>query len=156
MKILSLISCAAVLGCGIAAMLMWGFTPPAWLAGLEAAMFYGAALLYGYTAWQPSLPAWLWLRPVRGTMLVIAGIVAMYVPPQLILSPYLIGLGVRLVWRSACDLAEKDDSETGVPPAHADRLLIPLRFDGAPQSLPNPLPQGCNRPLHAVGGIRKA
>jgi hypothetical protein len=137
MKIRPLISCGAVLGCGLAFMLTWGLTPPAWLAVLEAALLSGAALLYGYTAWQPSLPAWLWLRPVRGTALVIAGIVAMYVPPQLILSAYLIGVGVRLVWRSACDQAKEGDADAGVVAVHIDRLPVPFRSEGAPQTLQN-------------------
>ena len=127
MKTFPLISCAAVLACGVAAMLMWGIFPPAWLTCLEAALLSGAALLYGYTAWLPTLPHWLWLRPIRGTVLVIFGIGAMYVPPQLLLSAYLIGVGIRLVWRSACDLAEKDATDPRVTHADADRLPVPSR-----------------------------
>jgi hypothetical protein len=134
MKALHLVLCAVVVASGIAAMLMRGFTPPAWLAGLEAALLSGAALLYGYTAWLPTLPQWLRLRPIRGTVLCILGIGAMYVPPQLILSAFLIGAGVRLVWQSACELAEKDDADPVVIHADADRLPAPSRPLGAPQA----------------------
>jgi hypothetical protein len=133
MRTFHLISCAAALGCGIAAMLAWGVTPPAWLAGLEAALLAGAALLYGFTAYLPALPRWLWLRPIRGTVLVILGMGAMYVPPQLLLSAYLIGLGVRLVWQSACELALADAAPTGVVThVDADRLPVLDRRAGAP------------------------
>lgn len=134
MKTLPLIACAAALAGGIAIMLRWGIDPPPWLAGLEAAVLAGAALVYGYTAWLPTLPRWLWLRPIRGTVLVLFGIAAMYVPPQLILSAYLIGAGVRLVWQSACDLAEKDGTELRVAHADADALPVPYRRAGAPQA----------------------
>src|SRR3954447_26561537 len=100
MRHLPLVLCASALVGGIVALLAWGASPPPWLAGLEAALLAGAALLYGFTAWLPALPRWLWLRPIRGVALVILGVGAMYVPPQLILSAYLIGLGVRLVWKS--------------------------------------------------------
>lgn len=134
MKTFPLILCAAVLACGIAAMLMWGISPPAWLSGLEAAVLSGAALLYGF-AWLPSLPQWLWLRPIRGTILVVLGMGAMVVPPQLLVSAYLMGIGIRLVWQSACDLAEKDAAAPRATLADADRLPVPARPARAPQPL---------------------
>ena len=51
-----ILSAAAVLACGIVVMLLWGFSPPPSLAGLEAALLSGAALIYGFTAWRPTLP----------------------------------------------------------------------------------------------------
>src|SRR5581483_6720891 len=108
MKHLPLILCAIALMLGIVAVLAWGFSPPAWLAGTVAALLMGAALVYGFTAYIPEIGAWLWLRPIRGTVLVMLGIAAMYVPPQLIVAAYLVGVGVRLVWLSACELAERE------------------------------------------------
>lgn len=105
MRNLSLILVAAVLGLGIAGLLAWGLHPPPWLTGLEAAFLSGAALAYGFTAKLPKVPGCLWLRPVRGAVIVCLGVGAMYVPPQLLLSAYLIGSGVRLVWASACEYA---------------------------------------------------
>jgi hypothetical protein len=134
LKLLPLISCVFVLAGGIATMLLCGLTPPPWLAGLEATLLAGAALVYGFTAYFPSMPRWLWLRPVRGTVLVVLGIGAMYVPPQLILSAYLIGVGVRQVWRSACEMAEKEGIDPGVTHADADRLPVPALPAGAPQA----------------------
>lgn len=37
-----ILSAAAVLACGIVVMLLWGFSPPPSLAGLEAALLSGA------------------------------------------------------------------------------------------------------------------
>jgi hypothetical protein len=144
MKTSLLLFCAAALGGGITALLAWGATPPPWLAGLEAATLTGAALVYGFTNYAPSLPRWLWLRPIRGTVLIILGISAPYVPPGLLLSAYLIGLGVRLVWQSACDLAERDGTVTGVvihAGTDADRLPVsgsgPARAAGPPPARPH-------------------
>jgi hypothetical protein len=156
MKALPLIlSSAAVLACGIAVMLLWGFSPPPSLAGLEAALLSGGALIYGFTAWRPTLPRWLWLRPVRGTVLVVFGIAAMYVPPQLILSAYLIGVGVRLVWQSACDLTEKADNDPGIAYAYADFMPVPHRPAGAPQARQDQGIQGRDRSFHGVDAYEK-
>jgi hypothetical protein len=97
---------AALLG-GIIALLNWGATPPAWLAGTEAALIMAVALNYGFTARLPSIP-WLALRPVRGTILVMLGTVMVFIQPQLIVAAYLIGCGIREVWQSACELAAVD------------------------------------------------
>lgn len=145
MKTLPLILCAAALGGGIAAMLAWGVFPPPWLAGLEAALLAGAALLYGFTAYLPTLPHWLWLRPIRGTVLVIVGIGAMYVPPQLILSAYLIGVGVRLVWQSACDLAEPETpSRAGSRPPERK---VPCTPSASCSTSSSPLPSAPRRDI---------
>jgi hypothetical protein len=139
MRTFNLLFCAAALACGIAALLAWGVTPPLWLAGLEAALLAGAALTYGFAAYAPALPRWLWLRPIRGTVLVILGIGAMYVPPQLLLSAYLLGRGVRLIWQSACELALADAAPTGTL-SHADPDRLPVsgraRAAGSPQARP--------------------
>lgn len=108
MKIVPLLVSSIALSAGGLALYEWGLFPPAWLAGLECLLLSSAALLYGFTAWRPRLPDWVQLRPVRGAALVTFGIVALYVPPQLVVSAYLIGLGVRLVWQTACQLAAPD------------------------------------------------
>ena len=146
-----ILSAAAVLACGIVVMLLWGFSPPPSLAGLEAALLSGAALIYGFTAWRPTLPRVLWLRPVRGTVLVFCGLVAMYVPAELILAAFLIGTGIRLVWQSACDLTEKDGTEPGVTHAYADLMPVPGRPAGAPQACQKHDVQGRDRSIHGVG-----
>lgn len=101
MRYLPLILCALAMLGGCCALLVWGAHPPVWLAGLEAALLAVSALVYGFTAYLPAIPRWLFLRPVKGAFLVTLGIGAMYVPPQLIFSAFLIGWGVRLVWESA-------------------------------------------------------
>jgi hypothetical protein len=106
---------AALLG-GIIALLHWGATPPAWLAGSEAALLMALALNYGFTARLPQVP-WLALRPVQGTLLVMLGSVMVFVQPQLIVAAWLIGRGIRLVWASACELALEDGH--GVVACHA-------------------------------------
>lgn len=100
MRYLPLILCSIAMIGGCCALLVWGAHPPAWLAGLEAALLAVSALVYGFTAYLPALPRWVFLRPVKGAFLVTLGIGAMYVPPQLIFSAFLIGWGVRLVWES--------------------------------------------------------
>lgn len=106
LRILPLALTAVAMAGGCIAMLVFGLHPPLWLATLEAALLSGAALVYGFTACLPALPAWVWLRPVRGAFLVTLGIGAMYVPPQLLFSAFLIGWGVRLVWQSATEAVE--------------------------------------------------
>jgi hypothetical protein len=100
---------AAILG-GIIALLHWGATPPAWLAGTEAALIMALALNYGFTARLPQIP-WLALRPVRGTILVMLGSVIVFIQPQLIVAAWLIGRGTRLVWLSACQLASDEEHD---------------------------------------------
>ena len=103
--------CAAALLGGIVALLQWGVTPPPWLAGTEAMLLMGVAMNYGFTARLPRVP-WLALRPVRGTILVVLGSIMVFIQPQLIVAAFLIGRGIRLVWLSACQLAEAERRET--------------------------------------------
>ncbi len=103
MKLLPLFLCAVAMLLGCAALWSWGTSPPAWLKGLEAALLAVAALLYGYFRYLPRIPGWLLARPVRGAALFCAGVAVMYVPPQLVLSAFLIGNGVRMVWEAACE-----------------------------------------------------
>jgi hypothetical protein len=145
MKALPLALCAGALLGGIVALLVWGASPPVWLAGLEAALLMGAALLYGYFGRVPDVPRWLWLRPIRGTVLVCMGIVAMYVPPQLVLAAFLVGTGVRLVWVAACDLV-RQDALVGKD-AEQDSAIVEKR------SNPEPLAVGLGKP--AARGIRR-
>jgi len=122
MKTLPMALCVAALLGGIIALLVWGGSPPAWLAGLEAALLMGAALLYGYVGHVPAIGRWLWLRPIRGTVLVGLGIVAMFVPPQLVLAAFLVAAGVRLVWQSACDLERRGVPSAGAVPQDTTNL----------------------------------
>jgi hypothetical protein len=103
-KHFQLVLCSAALLGGIIALIHWGATPPPWLAGTEAALIMALALSYGFTARLPQIP-WLALRPVRGTILVMLGLIMLMIQPQLIVAAYLIGRGIRLVWSSACQLA---------------------------------------------------
>src|SRR3954453_21916099 len=81
--------------------LRYGFTPPPWLLTAELAVGSALALLVGFTACVPTFRAlrpWLRLRPVQGAALVVAGVAAMYLPPQFIASAVFLALGVKLVW----------------------------------------------------------
>lgn len=78
---------------------------PGWLLVGEVALFSALAMAFGFTAYAPSVPAWLWLRPVRGAVCICLGVGAMYIPPQFIVSAVFLGLGTRLVWQSASELA---------------------------------------------------
>ena len=70
----------------------------------------GVAMNYGFTARLPRVP-WLMLRPVRGAVLVVLGSIMVFIQPQLIVAAYLIGRGIRLVWLSACQLADAERRE---------------------------------------------
>jgi hypothetical protein len=108
--IFQLVLCAAALLGGIVALLHWGVTPPPWLAGIEAALIMGVAMSYGFTARLPRIP-WLALRPVRGAVLVVLGSIMVFIQPQLIVAAFLIARGIRLVWLSACELADAERRE---------------------------------------------
>jgi hypothetical protein len=82
----------------------WRFDPPAWVLTTEIAVFSILAMAYGFSLLKPHKVPWLWLRPVRGTVAVVAGVVAMFVPLQFLVSAFLIGIGIRMVWASASEL----------------------------------------------------
>jgi hypothetical protein len=108
--IFQLALCAAALLGGIVALLHWGVTPPPWLAGIEAALIMGIAMNYGFTARLPRIP-WLACRPIRGAVLVVLGSIMVFIQPQLIVAAFLIARGIRLVWLSACQLADAERRE---------------------------------------------
>lgn len=96
------VACAVMLMVGGLAVMCFGFEPPTWLVRLELVLLSGAALAFGFTAWQPaSSPL---SRPVRGTVCVFLGIGVMYVPANFIVCAFLLGTGTRLLWAAACDL----------------------------------------------------
>ena len=140
--------------------LAYGFEPPRWLLISELTVCCGLALLCGFTACLPAfrrLLPWLTLRPVRGTVLVVSGIGAIYMPPQFIAAGVLLALGIKLVWAEACELAEAETQASGVsaPPAggglgnrHAEALEatepVPqaeLVAATVPEALPSPTGQ---------------
>jgi hypothetical protein len=110
-KTFQLTLCTAALLGGIIALINWGLNPPLWLGVIQAALLMGAALVYGFTAYLPTLAPWLWLRPIRGTIFVMLGIAVIYVQPQLLLAAWLIGRGTRLIWLAACQLEESERPE---------------------------------------------
>jgi len=151
MRTIPLMSCAVILACGIVALLAWGLNPPPWMLGLEAALLVGSATVFGFTAWLPDPRPLLRLRPVKGTLLVILGIVAMYMPAQLCIAAVLIGIGIRLVWASACELAA-DGARAGIG---TDMLRVPARSAGAPQVCQEHEIQGRDRSFHGLECIQE-
>jgi hypothetical protein len=57
---------AGLIGLSLGVLLASGGTPPDWLLKLEVLLFSLAALFYGFTAFAPVAPSWLWSRPVPG------------------------------------------------------------------------------------------
>lgn len=92
----------------------YGFEPPPWLLAAELAVFSILAAACCFTRLVPGVLPWLRLRPVQGALLVVLGIMAVYVPPQFVVSAVLLACGSRLVWQEACSLA---DAEKRLPPA---------------------------------------
>ncbi len=93
---------AAIVGlvAGSGLLLYWGGEAPPWLLKLECLVVLVAALAFGFTANNVSVPAWLTHDAVRGVALVYLGIGAAFVPASLLLSAFLIGSGCKLVSRS--------------------------------------------------------
>jgi hypothetical protein len=107
------VACAVALMLGGLAVMCFGYEPPTWLVRMELVLLSGAALAFGFTAWQPaSSPL---SRPVRGTVCVFLGIGVMYVPANFIVCAFLLGTGTRLLWAAACDLT---------PPAARNDLQV--------------------------------
>lgn len=115
MRTFQLTLCISALAGGILALVNWGLEPPLWLGVTQAALLMGAALVYGYTAYLPSLAPWLWLRPIRGTIFVMLGIAVIHIPAQLLLAAYLIGRGTRLIMLAACRLEESEADHAALP-----------------------------------------
>lgn len=92
--------------------------PPTWLAKYELIVFAIAALAYGFTGYLPPAARWLRCRPIRGAAFLVVGMLAMHFPPNLVLSCMFMGIGIRLVWRCACDLADG--------PQPASTSLVPV------------------------------
>jgi hypothetical protein len=107
------IAAAALVGGG-GLVVAYGFSPPPWLLTAELAILSVIALVGGFTACLPAVLPWLRLRPVRGAMLICLGVAAVYLPPQFIASAVLLGMGVKLVWAEACELAAVEKNP--VPP----------------------------------------
>ncbi|WP_422929663.1 hypothetical protein [Singulisphaera sp. PoT] len=105
MKVFTLSCLVSVLSlaAGSLCLWLWGVGPPGWLIRGQVALFSALALAYGFSSLQPSIPRWIWLRPIRGTLFVVCGIAAMYIPIQFLVSAYLMGAGIRLIWASACE-----------------------------------------------------
>lgn len=82
---------------GLSLILMGGGEAPRWLQCLQVAFFCAAALLYGFTAFSPSAPAWLSSRPVVGVAMLYMGVAVMFVPANIVTSAFFIGTGTRLV-----------------------------------------------------------
>src|SRR5262249_61327878 len=97
------------------------------------------ALLVGFTAFVPTFQAlrpWLVLRPVKGACLVVAGVAAVYLPPQFIASAVLLALGIKLVLAEACELAEAEQQP--VPGGSVIREEYDLGAADDAASLPAP------------------
>lgn len=121
-KKLYLVCCclaAALLLGGVGLVATYGLTPPPWLLAVELAGFAGVACLAGFTALVPAVLPWLKLRPVKGTLLVFLGITSIYLPPQLLFAGVFLALGIKLVWAEACELARKDQNDSGDPASFA-------------------------------------
>ena len=82
---------------GIALLLMGGGGAPTWLCNLLAVLFCSLALLYGFSAFAPSAPAWLASREVLGIASVYAGVAVMLVPANVVAAAFFLGLGIRLI-----------------------------------------------------------
>ena len=106
------IVCMGALVSGLALMVSHGGNPPAWLIRSEMAVFTLSALACGFANLPNALP-WLRLRSIQGTILVVLGVAAVYVPPQFLFSAVFIFLGLRLVKASLGDLESKTASANG-------------------------------------------
>jgi hypothetical protein len=95
---------------GIALLLMGGGGAPPWLCNVQAALFCSLALLYGFSAFTPSAPAWLSSRPVMGIASVYMGVAVMLVPANIVTSAFFLGLGIRLL------MAERPKARVVEPP----------------------------------------
>jgi hypothetical protein len=98
-------ACIAALGFGIFVALGWGGAAPGWLLCIGLASVSMLALLYGFSLLTVDITPYLAERPVQGAACICLGIILMHMPIQFLMSAFCIGIGTKLVWRSACDLA---------------------------------------------------
>lgn len=106
--ILSAAAVCGVLALGLTALICFGTEPPGWLLRCEMAILSAAALLFGFAGRAGGVLQWLRLRSIRGAALVCCGVLAIYLPPQFVISAVLVAVGTRLVWAEACELAAAD------------------------------------------------
>lgn len=83
-----------------------GLQAPPWLLGAELAVLSALAAACCFTKLLPALLPWLTLKPVQGTLLLVGGVLAVYVPPQFVVAAVMLALGSRLIWAEACRLAD--------------------------------------------------
>ena len=130
--IASLAASALALALGGLGLYAWGMDPPGWLVRAQAASFSTLALAYGFSSLRFRLAPWTGLRSIRGATCVVTGVAVMYIPPQFLLSAYLMGAGIRSIWAAACEL--------GTPPPGGGDIggrnpgIVPT--DGADKHLP--------------------
>lgn len=105
---------------GVALLLIGGGGAPAWLCNIQAAFFCSLSLLYGFSAFTPSAPAWLSSRPVLGIASIYAAVAVMLVPSNIVTSAFFLGLGIRLL------MSEKSALSRVVPPGSARRDIVLL------------------------------
>ena len=87
----------------------------------------GLALICGFTAAGATLLPWLKQRPVQGALLVWLGVAAIFVPANFVVSAVLLAQGIKLVWLTACKLADAERTAE----AEAKRAMI-RRGGGVP------------------------
>jgi len=117
----------ATLCLGIVASVLFAGELPTWLLALELLVCLSLALAWGFTGFFPRLSPWLKCRPVVGALLVIAGVVVVFVPPQFAVAALLIGAGCRLVWVTSCELGR---TSSGDRPGTAEVVIV--RQNGKP------------------------
>lgn len=140
-KIVFLASIALALAALLAGCLLvaaCGFGPPPWLLRLEIVAFSLLAASYGFAATRATLRPLvrlLRLRPVQGAMLVVGGVASVYVPPNFLAAAVMLGLGTRLVWAEACELAEAGRSAATIRSNNPGPVAVAA-------ASPDPLPPG--------------
>ena len=82
---------------GLMATLVVAFGLPAWLLKGEVLIIFTFSIVYAFTAYAPKLPAWMMCPELRGVTFVALGGIALFLPPQIYISAYLVAVGARLV-----------------------------------------------------------
>ena len=102
-----------------------------------------------------ALLPWLQLKPVQGTLLVFAGVLALSIPPQFFVSAVLLALGSRKVWQEACRLADAEQAaESHRHDVGKDGRRYPARQAGAAGNGRHPVGRHRHAAYHAdrLGG----